>query len=299
MGRTTFAVHDHFVAVTESVQQFFAHCSPIEFFPFGAARQALLQPSVMHDPVPNQEIKVVPSVVFCLHTLLLFNKISNYTFSIGMNADRIVPNFEINSRYLFPYNMSIMKSTELPTLPSANKKKWADWLARQHDKSTGVWLQIAKKDAGIPSVTYEEALDVALCYGWIDGQKKGFDDKYWLQKFTPRTAKSIWSKINTEKAERLIASGEMKPAGLQAIEAAKQDGRWDAAYASQKNISVPEDFQTTLDKNIIAKKFFATLNSVNRYAILFRIHNAKKPEMRARKIQQFIEMLERNEKIYP
>ncbi|HEX9332847.1 MAG TPA: YdeI/OmpD-associated family protein [Anaerolineales bacterium] len=191
------------------------------------------------------------------------------------------------------------KATELPMLPFENKKKWADWLAKQHDKSAGVWLKISRKDSGIPSVTYDEALDVALCYGWIDGQKKGFDNKYWLQKFTPRGPKSIWSKINTEKAERLIASGEMKAVGLKAIETAKQDGRWDAAYASQKNISIPEDFQAALDKNKKAKTFFASLNSVNRYAILFRIHNAKKPETRARKILQFVEMLGRNEKIYP
>jgi len=195
--------------------------------------------------------------------------------------------------------MLIMKSTELPTLPFANKKKWADWLATQHDKSAGVWLKLAKKDSRISSVTYEEALDVALCYGWIDGQKKGFDDKYWLQKFTSRGAKSIWSKINTEKVERLIGSGEMKPAGLKAIEAAKQDGRWDAAYASQKNISVPEDFQAALHKNEKAKVFFATLNRVNRYAILFRIQTAKKAETRAKRIQQFVEMLERGEKLYP
>ena len=173
------------------------------------------------------------------------------------------------------------KSAELPILPFANKKKWTDWLAKQHDKSPGVWLKIAKQDMWIPSVTYEEALDVALCYGWIDGQKKGLDNQYWLQKFTPRGLKSIWSKINTEKAERLIASGEMQPAGLRAIEAAKQDGRWEAAYEGQKRISVPEDFQAALDKNKKAKAFFATLNSVNRYAILFRIHNAKKPETRA------------------
>ena len=197
------------------------------------------------------------------------------------------------------YNMPMPKSPELPILPFPNKKKWSDWLAKQYDKSAGVWLKIAKKEAGIPSVTYEEALDVALCYGWIDGQKKGFDDQYWLQKFTPRGPKSIWSKINTEKAERLIASGEMQPAGLKAIESAKQDGRWDAAYEGQKKISVPEDFKAALDKNKKAKTFFETLNSVNRYAILFRIHNAKKPETRARKIQQFVEMLERGEKVYP
>lgn len=192
-----------------------------------------------------------------------------------------------------------MKSTDLPILPFANKNKWTDWLAGQYDKSTGVWLKIAKKDSGIASLTYDEALESALCYGWIDGQKKGFDDKYWLQKFTPRGSKSIWSKINTEKAERLIASGEMKPAGLKTIEAAQKDGRWDAAYASQKNISVPDDFQAALDKNKKAKAFFATLNSVNRYAILFRIQTAKKAETRTKRIQHFVEMLERNEKVYP
>lgn len=190
------------------------------------------------------------------------------------------------------------KAAELPILPFESKKKWANWLARQHDKSSGVWLKLAKKDSGISSITYEEALDVALCYGWIDGQKKGFDERYWLQKFTPRGRKSIWSKINTEKAERLIASGEMKPAGLKAIEAAKQDGRWAAAYASQKNISVPEDFQAALNENKEAKAFFGTLNSVNRYAVLFRIHNSKKAETRARRIHQFVEMLERGDKPY-
>src|SRR5215216_4573536 len=193
----------------------------------------------------------------------------------------------------------LMKSTEIPTLPFESKKKFAAWLAKEHDKSAGVWLKLAKKDSGVASITYEEALDVALCYGWIDGQKKGFDDRrYWLQKFTRRGPKSIWSKINTEKAERLIASGEMKPAGLKAIEAAKQDGRWNAAYASQKSITVPEDFQAALDKNKKAKEFFATLNSVNRYAILFRIQTAKKAETRLKRIQQFVEMLEKGEKLH-
>jgi uncharacterized protein YdeI (YjbR/CyaY-like superfamily) len=189
-----------------------------------------------------------------------------------------------------------MKSADIPTLPFENKKKWAAWLAKQHDTSSGLWLQLAKKDSGIPSITYEEALDVALCYGWIDGQKKGFDHQYWLQKFTPRGAKSIWSKINTEKVEKLIASGEMKPAGLKAVEAAKADGRWDAAYASQKNISIPDDFQAALDKNKEAKKAFKSLKSAERYSFLFKLHHAKKPETRARNIQQFIELLEKGEK---
>ena len=186
-------------------------------------------------------------------------------------------------------------TTEILTLPFANKKKWADWLAKQHDKSAGVWIKIAKKGTGIPSVTHEEALDVALCYGWIDGQRNGFDEKYFAQKFTPRRPKSIWSKINTEKVERLIASGEMKPAGLKAIEAAKQDGRWGAAYESQKNIAIPEDFQSALEKNKKAKAFFASLSSANRYSFLFRIQTAKKAETREKRIRQFVEMLEKGE----
>ena len=191
------------------------------------------------------------------------------------------------------------KLNDLPILPFASQRDWANWLKTQHDQSAGVWLKLAKKDSGISSVTLAEALDIALCYGWIDGQRLSFDEKYYLQKYTPRRPKSIWSKINTEKVEQLIISGQMKPAGLKAIEAAKADGRWAQAYDSQKNISVPEDFQAALDKNRKAKAFFATLNSVNRYAILFRIHNAKKAETRSKRIQQFLEMLERNEKIYP
>ncbi len=192
----------------------------------------------------------------------------------------------------------MIKSIELPTLSFESQKKWADWLAKGHDKSAGIWLKLGKKGTGIPSVTYDEALEVALCYGWIDGQKKGFDDQYWLQKFTPRGAKSIWSKINTEKAERLIASGEMKPAGLKSIEAAKQDGRWDAAYESQKTISVSGDFQSALDENQKAQTFFASLNSANRYSFLFRLQTARKAETRARLIRQFVEMLERGEKFH-
>ena len=187
------------------------------------------------------------------------------------------------------------KPTELPTLPFASKKKFADWLAKNHDKSVGLWLKIAKKATEISTVTYAETLDVALCYGWIDGQKGSFDEQYFLQKFTPRRPKSIWSKINVQHVERLIASGEMKPSGLKAVEAAKQDGRWDAAYASQKNIEVPEDFQSALDKNKKAKAFFETLSNSKRYSFLFRITTAKKAETREKRIRQFVEMLERGE----
>ena len=183
--------------------------------------------------------------------------------------------------------------TELPTLLFESKKKFAGWLAKNHDKSAGVWLKIAKKATGISTVSYAEALDVALCYGWIDGQRNSFDENYFLQKFTPRRPKSIWSKINVEKVAGLIASGEMKPAGLKAVEAAKQDGRWDAAYASQKTIVVPADFQSALEKNRKAKAFFETLTGSRRYAFLFRIETAKKAETRGKRIRQFVEMLEK------
>ncbi|HND48616.1 MAG TPA: YdeI/OmpD-associated family protein, partial [Anaerolineales bacterium] len=167
--------------------------------------------------------------------------------------------------------------------------------AKNHDKSAGLWLKIAKKATGISTVTYAEALDVALCYGWIDGQKGSFDEQYFLQKFTPRRAKSIWSKINVEKVAGLIASGEMKPSGLKAVEAAKQDGRWAAAYSSPKNMEVPADFQFALEKNKKAKAFFETLTGAKRYSFLFRIETAKKAETREKRIRQFVQMLAKGE----
>jgi uncharacterized protein YdeI (YjbR/CyaY-like superfamily) len=180
-----------------------------------------------------------------------------------------------------------------------NQKAWVAWLDKNHATSTGIWLKLAKKMSGIQSVTYDEAIEVALCYGWIDGQRRSYNESSYLQKFTPRVSRSIWSKINTEKALQLIQSGRMKPAGLKAVESAKQDGRWDAAYAPQSKAAVPEDLQVELDRNKKAKAFFATLDSRNRYAILHRIHNAKKAETRVRRIEQFIRMLEKKEKIYP
>ena len=196
--------------------------------------------------------------------------------------------------------MKASKSTdhEIPTLLFPKQKDWADWLRKNHAKSSGVWLRLAKKNSGSQSVSYAEALEIALCYGWIDGQKKPYDELFWLQKFTPRGVKSIWSKINKAKAGELIKSGRMKPAGLNAVERAKQDGRWDAAYDSPSVSTVPADFQARLNKSAKARAFFATLNSANRYAILFRIQTAKKAETRARKIEQFIEMLERKEKLH-
>ncbi len=187
------------------------------------------------------------------------------------------------------------KPIELPTLPFESKKKFTEWLAKNHDKSAGVWMKLAKKATGIPSVTYVEAVEVALCYGWIDGQAGSFDDKFWLVKFTPRRPKSIWSQINTKRVEQLIASGEMKPSGLKAVEAAKQDGRWAAAYSSPKNIVVPEDFQSALEKNKKAKAFFESLAGSKRYSFLFRIETAKKAETRMKRILQFVEMLEKGE----
>ena len=190
-------------------------------------------------------------------------------------------------------------SPELQVLQFATPEDWEAWLTDSHATSNGLWIRFGKKNSGIQSVTYAEALEVALCYGWIDGQKKSYDDKTWLQKFTPRGKKSIWSKINREKVEALIKNKRMKLAGLKAIESAKQDGRWEAAYDSQSKATVPEDFQTALDENAKAKAFYGTLKSMNRYAILFRIQTTKKAETRARRIQQFIEMLERNETIHP
>jgi uncharacterized protein YdeI (YjbR/CyaY-like superfamily) len=201
---------------------------------------------------------------------------------------------------LYPlYNvLLIMESRELAILFFPTQRDWTDWLAAEHDHSSGVWLKLAKKVSGVSSVTYEQALEVALCYGWIDGQKKGLDATFWLQKFTPRGPKSIWSRINREKAEALIRSGKIKPAGLKAVKAAQQDGRWQAAYDSQKNSTIPRDFQVALNQNKKAKAFFATLNSANRYAILFRIQTAKKAETRAKRIQQFTAMLEKHLKLH-
>lgn len=193
-----------------------------------------------------------------------------------------------------------MSNTDaLPTLSFENPQSWEAWLNEQHATSKGIWLKIAKKETGIPSVSYAEALDVALCYGWIDGQKAVFDDQFWLQKFTPRGPKSIWSKINCDKAEALIAAGRMQPAGLRQVELARADGRWAAAYESQRAISIPDDFQRELDQHPQAQAFFRTLNSANRYAILYRIQTAKKPETRAARIQKLIAMLARGEKFHP
>jgi len=193
----------------------------------------------------------------------------------------------------------VKKSDNLEVLSFDTQQDWEAWLKEHHADTKGIWLKIAKKEARAPSVSYAEALEGALCYGWIDGQKAAFDDKYWLQKFTQRGAKSIWSKVNCGKAEALIAEGRMQPAGLRQVELAKSDGRWERAYESQSKITIPDDFQRELDKNPKAKDFFSTLDSANRYAFLFRIHAAKKPETRSAKIQKFVEMLNKQQKLHP
>lgn len=189
-------------------------------------------------------------------------------------------------------------SRTLPVKPFECQQDWADWLSNNHSTASGIWLQLAKKGSGMPSVSYEEAVEAALCYGWIDGQKKSHNEHFWLQRFTPRTAKSIWSKINKEKAIVLMKAGKMQPAGIKQVENAKQDGRWNAAYDSARQVAVPSDLQSALDGNPKAKAFFEALDSRNRYAILFRIQNVKKAETRSKKIAQFVDMLARHEKIY-
>ncbi|HVD38774.1 MAG TPA: YdeI/OmpD-associated family protein [Solirubrobacterales bacterium] len=172
------------------------------------------------------------------------------------------------------------------------------WLEENHDSSDGLWLKIAKKGAPEPSVTYAEALEVALCFGWIDSQKRGLDETHFLQRFTPRRPRGRWSKINREKVERLIEAGRMRPGGMAKVEAAKADGRWEAAYEGQGTAKVPPDLQRELDANPAAAKFFASLDGANRYAILYRLEEAKKPETRQRRLRKFVAMLERGEKIH-
>ena len=191
------------------------------------------------------------------------------------------------------------KPDDKPTLAFPDAWGWSAWLETNSAKSSVILLRMAKKASGIRSITYAEALEVALAYGWIDGQSKSEGETHWVQKFTPRSARSIWSKRNREKALALIAAGEMKPGGLAEVERAKRDGRWDAAYDGPRGITVPADLQAALDKSKGAKSFFESLDSRNRFAILFRLQTAKKAETRARRLQQFVEMLRRREKIHP
>jgi uncharacterized protein YdeI (YjbR/CyaY-like superfamily) len=173
------------------------------------------------------------------------------------------------------------------------------WLSDQHTTSAGIWLKLRKKGPGIVALDYAQALDVALCYGWIDGQKGKFDDQHWLQRFTPRRPKSRWSKINRDKVAALTEQGRMQPAGLAEVERAKADGRWQAAYDGQRTSSVPDDLLAALAANPAAAEFFATLDRQNRFAILYRIQDVKKPETRARRVEKYVAMLAEGKKLYP
>ena len=187
----------------------------------------------------------------------------------------------------------------LPVRLFARGADWTTWLEKHHATSRGLWLRLAKKDSGVVAVSYAEALEVALCYGWIDGQARRYDASSWLQKFTPRGARSIWSKRNRQRALALIKARRMKPSGLAAIKNAKRTGRWQAAYDAPATAVVPKDLQAALDRVASAKAFFATLNRRNKYAILFRVTTAKKADTRARRIQQFVRMLAQHRALYP
>ena len=184
-------------------------------------------------------------------------------------------------------------------VPFESQDEWRAWLAEHHGDADGIWIKFAKKASGIPTVVYAEAVQAALTYGWIDGHTKRLDDDYYIQRFTPRRARSRWSKINRAKAEALIASGAMQPAGLAEVERAKADGRWDAAYDAPSTATVPDDLRAALDADRAASEFFQALAANNRYAILHRLQDAKRPETRARRIEKFVAMLGRGETIHP
>lgn len=187
---------------------------------------------------------------------------------------------------------------ELPIILFAAPADLEAWLEQHHQASPGFWLKIAKKGSGVESVNYGEALELALCFGWIDSQKRGFDEPFFLQRFTPRRPRGKWSRINRDKVGELIESGSMRPAGLAEVDAAKADGRWAAAYEGQRTAKTPDDLQRELDSNPAAREFFATLSSANRYAIVYRLGEAKKPETRERRLRKFVAMLERGETIH-
>jgi uncharacterized protein YdeI (YjbR/CyaY-like superfamily) len=190
-------------------------------------------------------------------------------------------------------------SADDPILAFPSRDAFAAWLADEHATCPGLWLKIAKQGSGVDSVTYGEAVEVALCFGWIDGQKRGLDDVHWLQRFTPRRARSPWSRINREKAMALIDAGAMHEAGLAEVRRAQADGRWEKAYAGQRTADVPADLQAALDAEPAARAFFTTLNAANRYAIIYRVNDAKKPETRARRIARFVAMLAAGEQLHP
>jgi uncharacterized protein YdeI (YjbR/CyaY-like superfamily) len=202
-------------------------------------------------------------------------------------------------KQIVEFHMKPVQSPPVAILTCRSAKEWSQWLARNHGKSDGVWLKFFKKTADGVAISRPEALDEALCYGWIDGQLKKHDDESWLQKFTPRRTKSIWSKINVGHATRLIESGRMKPAGLREVEAARQDGRWAAAYDSPSSSTMPKDFLEALSKNKKAEAFFQTLNKANRYSISWRLQTAKKPETRERRMKAILAMLAKGQAFHP
>ncbi|MGB7603495.1 MAG: YdeI/OmpD-associated family protein [Candidatus Sulfotelmatobacter sp.] len=193
---------------------------------------------------------------------------------------------------------SAKEKTAGPARLFSSQSQWEAWLESNHRKSDGLWLRLAKKASGLTSVSYGEALEIAICYGWIDGQKRPEGEQAWLQRFVPRSAKSVWSKINREKSLALIAQGRMQAAGLEAIENAKKNGRWESAYDSPKSAEVPDDLYAALDASQEAREFFLSLDRANRYAILYRIQTVKKAATRAAKIRHFVGMLERKERIH-
>jgi uncharacterized protein YdeI (YjbR/CyaY-like superfamily) len=191
-----------------------------------------------------------------------------------------------------------MADDGLPQIRFASPAEWEEWLEHNHNVAEGVWIKMAKKDADIESVRYPEVLESALCFGWIDARREALDERHFLQRFTPRRQRSRWSRINRDKAEQLIADGRMRAAGLAEVERAKADGRWQAAYEGQKRSTVPDDLQRELDARPKAKAFFAELSSQNRYAIIYRLNDAKKPETRARRLAKFVAMLEAGETLH-
>jgi uncharacterized protein YdeI (YjbR/CyaY-like superfamily) len=192
-----------------------------------------------------------------------------------------------------------MTSGSLPIISFESGEAWESWLATEHASAAGVWLKIAKKGSSSRTISYADALAVALCFGWIDGQKGKLDDDFWLQRFTPRKAGSRWSRINTDRAAELIESGRMRPAGQAEVDRARADGRWAGAYASQSTITMPDDLAAALSRNDGARAFFETLSGANRYAILYRVTTARRPETRAQRIATYVTMLARHETLYP
>jgi uncharacterized protein YdeI (YjbR/CyaY-like superfamily) len=191
----------------------------------------------------------------------------------------------------------VKSEPEIVAFPSA--KHWERWLAKNHKRSAGVWLRFFKKGSGVASVTHAEALSIALCYGWIDGQLKKHDAESWLHRFTPRRPKGVWSKRNRALVEQLTKAGKMRPAGMKEVAAAKADGRWGKAYDSPSKMTVPDDFLKALSRDKKARKVFETLNKANTYAIAWRLQTAKRPETREKRMKGIIEMLSQGKRFHP